>query len=101
MKYPQKNKRKRINTQLAVALKHDWLGQPTPKVIASGRGLLAQKMIETAKEKDIPLYQDQNLAELLSSVEVDEEIPAELFDAVARVLAFIYKVDGQIGKSTI
>lgn len=81
--------------KLAVALKHE-LGKPeAPTVVASGRGSFAERIIERAIEHNIPVHQDDHLATLLSEVSVPSTIPAELFEAVARVLAFIYRVGGK------
>jgi len=82
--------------KLAIALKHD-IGKPeAPTVVASGRGSFAERIIERAIEHNIPVHQDDHLATLLSKVSVPSTIPTELFEAVARVLAFIYRVSGKI-----
>jgi len=82
--------------KLAVALKHE-LGKPeAPLVVASGRGSFAERIIETAQKHDIPVHRDDYLAAVLSKVSVPSTIPEELFEAVARVLAFIYRVNGKI-----
>jgi flagellar biosynthesis protein len=96
MPYSVFQRSSRLHPQLAVALKHE-LGKPdAPRVVASGRGLLADRMIAKAKENGIPIHQDDGLARLLSEVPVPSTIPTELFEAVARVLAFIYRVDGRL-----
>ena len=64
-----------------------------PKVIASGNGSVALNIIETAKEAGIHIQEDANLVELLSKVQVGEEIPVELYQTVAEVLAFVYKIN--------
>jgi len=82
--------------KLAVALKHD-LGKPdAPKVVASGRGSFAERIIERAVENEVPVHKDDHLAELLSKVSVPSYIPTELFEAVARVLAFIYRASNRM-----
>ena len=74
---------------LAVALRYT---RPTaPKVVAVGHGLVGQKIIETAREHGVPLEQNPDLAHALSKVELDEEIPEELYAAVAVVLSFILR----------
>nr|AGS54269.1 type III secretion protein [uncultured bacterium contig00092] len=65
-------------------------------VVASGRGSFAERIIEKAKEHEIPIHKDDHLADLLSKVSVPSAIPTELYEAVARVLAFIYRVNGRI-----
>ena len=82
--------------KLAVALKHE-LGKPeAPRVVASGRGSFAERIIEKATENDVPIHKDDNLASLLSKVSVSSFIPEELFEAVARVLAFVYRINDKI-----
>jgi len=82
--------------KLAVALKHELGKQEAPKVVASGRGSFAERIIERAVEHDIPVHKDDHLANMLSKVSVPSTIPEELFEAVARVLAFIYRVNGKL-----
>jgi flagellar biosynthesis protein len=85
--------------KLAVALKHE-LGKPdAPRVIASGKGIFAERIIERAIENDIPVHEDDHLAQLLSKVSVPSTIPEELFEAVARVLAFVYRVSDRASAS--
>lgn len=74
-----------------VALEYD--GQSAPKVTAKGSGEIANRILALAKEHDIPLYQDENLSYLLSKVNLGEEIPENLYVAVAKVLAFIFSMD--------
>ncbi|GIN83717.1 hypothetical protein J6TS2_01030 [Heyndrickxia sporothermodurans] len=90
----QKNERKQ-----AVALKYQSDSQTAPKVIAKGKGITAENIIEVAKDKDIPIQEDRNLIELLSQLEINETIPEELYEVVAEVFAFIYRLDQNIGKS--
>jgi len=68
-----------------------------PKVIASGKGAIAQKIIEKAQEAKIPVYEDAHLAEALSHISLGEEIPSELYEVVAEVLAFISRLDENYG----
>ena len=74
---------------LAVALQYD--APNVPKVVAMGRGELGQRIIDTAKEHGVPLEENPILAEALSTVEVEEEIPEALYLAVAEVLAFLLR----------
>ncbi|OQX14497.1 MAG: flagellar biosynthesis protein FlhB [Desulfobulbaceae bacterium A2] len=80
-------------TEKAVALHYDRGKTTAPKVVASGRGLLAQRIIETAREAGVHIHQDPDLLELLAKVPVGEEIPQELYRTVAEILAFIYAVN--------
>ena len=79
----------------AVAILYDDTPSAAPKVIASGKGSIAEKIIETAEEAGIHIQQDPNLVELLSKVDIGEEIPVELYQTVAEVLAFVYKVNNK------
>ena len=80
-------------TPKAVALKYDQKKDKAPKVIAKGRGEIAEKIIEIAKAHNLPLYEDQNLVQILEALELETEIPPELYRAVAEVLAFIYRLN--------
>jgi flagellar biosynthesis protein len=80
--------------QLAVALHYDKSG--APRVVAKGRGSIGEKIIEIAKAHDIPIEENEVLAGALSNVELGDEIPAELYKAVAEVLVFVLRLSGQI-----
>jgi flagellar biosynthesis protein len=80
----------------AVALKYDHQKNKAPRVIAKGRGDIAEKIIEVAKAHNVPLYEDKNLIQILEALELETEIPPELYRAVAEVLAFIYRLNGKI-----
>ena len=82
--------------QIAVALAY----QPetendAPKVVASGRGKLAEEILRVAFAKGVKVREDPDLAQVLSAVEVDSVIPLEAFMAVAEILAYVYKANGQ------
>jgi flagellar biosynthesis protein len=83
------------NSLQAVALHYDHRPQSTPKVVAAGRGDLAQQIIAAAKAAGVDIVQDPDLLEVLGRVPVGEEVPAELFQAVAEILAFIYRINGR------
>jgi flagellar biosynthesis protein len=78
----------------AAALTYDKDGDAAPKVVASGRGGVADKIIETAAEADVPIVEDAALVSALLALELGDEIPAELYMAVARILSFLYELDG-------
>ena len=80
--------------QLAVALHYDKTG--APRVVAKGRGSLGARIIEVAKAHDIPIEENEVLAGALSNVELGDEIPAELYKAVAEVLIFVLRLSGRI-----
>lgn len=80
--------------KVAVALKYD---APTaPRVTAIGRGELAQRIIETAQANGIPLTDNPALAEALSKIPLDQEIPEALYRAVAEVLSYILRTSGRL-----
>jgi len=76
----------------AIALAYD----PTddaPKVVASGTGAIADRIIEKAKENDVPVHKDDKLADTLSRLEIGDAIPPELYEAVAEILVFVDAMD--------
>ena len=77
----------------AVALRYDVDRDRAPLVLASGRGPIADEIVRIADENKIPLYEDRELAALLTKLELDTEIPPELYVLVAEVLFFVYKLD--------
>jgi len=77
----------------AVAILYDSQKSSSPKVIASGKGEVAKKIIEKAKEAGVHIQEDANLVELLSKIDLGDEIPTELYQTVAEVLAFVYQVN--------
>ena len=79
----------------AVALKYEKDKDAAPRVVAKGRGFVAQKIIETARAHRVPLHEDQNLIQVLEALDLESEIPQELYRAVAEVLAFIYRLNGK------
>lgn len=81
----------------AVALSYE-KGDEAPKILASGRGYIAEKMIETARDANVPLHQDAPLAETLSKLEIGDYIPAELYEVVAEILVFVDQMDRMKGK---
>ena len=83
-----------LRNQLAVALHYDKTG--APRVVAKGKGTIGAKIIELAKAHDIPIEENEVLAGALSHVEIGDEIPAELYKAVAEVLVFVLRLSGRI-----
>jgi flagellar biosynthesis protein len=83
----------------AAALKYD--GKNTPKLVAKGDGELAQKIVTLAKENDVHIHYDPLLIDVLSRLELDEEIPENLFLAVAKIIAFAYYLQGKHPESNV
>ena len=76
----------------AIALEYDPTDE-APRVIASGRGALAERIIEKAKESDVPIHRDDKLADTLSRLEIGDMIPPELYEVVAEILLFVDHMD--------
>jgi flagellar biosynthesis protein len=83
-------------TPKAVALKYDRHADAAPKVVAKGRGHLAERIQQVARESGVPILTDENLVQVLEALELDLEIPPELYRAVAEVLVFVYRLNGTV-----
>ncbi|SOB92912.1 flagellar biosynthesis protein [Ureibacillus xyleni] len=77
----------------AIALTYNQEKNNSPKVVAKGKGKIADNILEQASLHNVPIYEDRNLVELLGNLDLNESIPEELYQAVAEVFAFIYKLD--------
>ena len=84
----KKNATKR---QLAVALRYNEDKEAAPRVLAKGQGMVAQKILDLARDQGIPIRDDPDLVESLAKLDIGSLIPTELYPAVAEVLAFIYR----------
>jgi flagellar biosynthesis protein len=84
----------KAKNRLAVALHYDRSG--APRVVAKGRGSIGEKIIEVAHAHDIPIEENEVLAGALAQVDLGDEIPAELYKAVAEVLIFVLRLSGRI-----
>ncbi len=80
----------------AVALQYRHQVDRAPKVVAKGQGIIAERIMEIAAEHNIPLKRDPALIEVLSKMELEQEIPPELYRAVAEILAYVYKMTGKL-----
>ena len=79
----------------AVSLQYEPAGQEAPVITAKGQGIIAEKIIEIARKNHIPIKDDPDLIEILSQLEVDEQIPPAVYQVVAEVFAFIYHLNTQ------
>ncbi len=79
---------------LAIALRYD--GKGAPRVTAKGEDELAQRICEVAEAHGVPLYEDSRLAPVLARIDLGEEIPENLYRAVAEVIAFAYLLEGRV-----
>jgi flagellar biosynthesis protein len=82
----------------AAALKYSPGKDSAPKVIAVGKGELAEKLIEKADENNIPVYRNNKLAHTLSMLDLGQEIPFELYEVVAEILVFVGNLDKSYGE---
>ena len=79
--------------RLAAALKYDPQKDAAPSVTAKGRGIIAEKIISIARKNGIPIKEDPSLVQILSKLDIDEQIPPVLYKAVAEILAFVYSLN--------
>jgi flagellar biosynthesis protein len=79
--------------QLAAALRYHQDDPGAPVIIASGRGSTAERICDTARQAGVPVCEDQALAGILTSLEIGTEIPPQLFQAVAQIIAFVWRLD--------
>lgn len=79
--------------QLAVALRYTKKQEEAPRVLAKGRDSLAERILQLARQHDIPVHQDSDLVEILIRLDVGDLIPPELYKAVAELLAYIYRMN--------
>ncbi len=86
---------KKRHIKKAVALTYDRLKDDAPKVAAKGQGQVALKIIEIAEKHGVPIKDDPDLVEVLSALELNEEIPSEIYAAVAELLAFVYSLNSR------
>lgn len=77
----------------AAALKYDVRKDAAPRITASGRGFIAEKILQLANEHNIPVHEDPELAEILTGLPVGSAIPPELYRAVAEILAWVYQMN--------
>ena len=92
MKKVENRTKEKDSVKTAVALAYN-PGDVAPTILATGKGELAEKIIEKAKESDVPLYKDNKLAATLSKLEIGDTIPPELYEVVAEILVFVDDMD--------
>lgn len=80
----------RKDIKKAIALDYDIDINQAPKVIAKGKGALANNIIKIAQDNDIPIKKDEDLVELLSAIDIEKEIPQSMYKAVSEIFSFIY-----------
>ncbi len=82
-----------VKRPAAVAVRYDTEKESAPRIVAKGRGAIAEKILEIAKKHAIAVVEDPDLLEILARVELDEKIPENLYQAMAEVLAFVYRIN--------
>lgn len=87
-----KKSTERPGVKKAVALQYT-TDKDAPVVTAKGKGVVAEKMIDLAEKNGVPLQEDRSLVEVLSQLDIDQQIPPELYQLVAEVLSFVYRTD--------
>jgi flagellar biosynthesis protein len=80
----------------AVALRHAPGGHGAPEIVAKGRGKLAERILALARDNDVAVREDADLVALLSLCDVGDEIPVELYQAIAELLAYLYRLNGTL-----
>lgn len=91
--FSQLNQKKKSDAdKTAVAISYE-PGEAAPKILATGKGKVAEKIIETAKENKVPTYKDNKLASTLSKLQIGDMIPPELYEVVAEILVFVDDMD--------
>jgi flagellar biosynthesis protein len=88
--------KKKEKTTIAAALQYDPNKDAAPRMTAKGAGLIAEKIIDLAKKNGIPVKEDPNLVQVLSQLDLDQDIPPALYRAVAEILAFIYSMNNRL-----
>ncbi|MGO1367905.1 MAG: EscU/YscU/HrcU family type III secretion system export apparatus switch protein [Senegalia sp. (in: firmicutes)] len=86
------------NPNIAIAIKYKSDIDKAPKIVAKGKGIVASNIIKRAKSSDVFINEDENLANKLYNIELGNEIPLELYEAVASILAFVYEIDEEKNK---
>lgn len=97
--YQEESEKKAIADKRAVALKYEPRKNVAPKLVAKGKGYVAENILEAAQKNAVPVYQNKSLVNMLMALELDKEIPPELYTTVAEVLAYVYRIDKRKGKN--
>jgi flagellar biosynthesis protein len=79
----------------AVALRYEPKKDRAPKITGKGRGYLAEKILDLARQHNIPIRHDKNLLQILSHLDLKQEVPPEIYKAVAEILAFVYRLSNR------
>jgi flagellar biosynthesis protein len=85
-----KKKKESAQPKLAAAIRYDSAKDDAPRLTAKGKGHVAERIIELARQNNIPVRSDKALVQILSKLDLDQQIPPDLYRAVAEILAFVY-----------
>ncbi|HVZ81926.1 MAG TPA: EscU/YscU/HrcU family type III secretion system export apparatus switch protein [bacterium] len=96
---PEARPRRKPARKTAVALQYDRAKGGAPKVVAKGSGLIAERLIQMAKDHRIPIREDKLLVEALEQLNVNQEIPPELYQVVAEILVSVYRAENNLKQS--
>jgi flagellar biosynthesis protein len=88
----------RITKKSAIAVHYDKVKDNAPRVVAKGKGSIADKIIELAEQNNIPIHEDPDLIEVLSKLDLGQEIPPELYKLIAEVLVYVYRSNNKVSK---
>ena len=89
----QEDAKPRTMPKKAVALKYMPEQRSAPVVVAKGQGIIAEEIMRKAQENGVPIQEDSSLVEVLSKLDLEQEIPPELYTLVAEILSFVYRSD--------
>ena len=89
------NIKKKSENSVAVAISDAKDGKDLPRITAAGRGKIAEQILQIAFDNDIKVREDSALAEMLATIELDSPIPSEAFMAIAEILSYVYRANGQ------
>jgi len=98
LKMNEKNGKNERKIKEAAALQYSPDKDCAPKIVAVGRGEVAEKIVGTARESDVPIYEDAQLAHTLNQMNLGDEIPPELYELVAEILVFVGNLDREYGE---
>ena len=90
-----------LRDEKAIALRYSSEQDRAPLVTAKGSGRIAEKILEIAKDYGVPIHEDPDLVEVLSKLNTGDEIPYELYQAVAEVLVFVYRMNKELGETKV
>jgi len=85
--------RKKNPRKAAVALKYDRASMSAPRIVAKGKGLVAERMIGLARKNGVPIVEDKLLVDMLDTLNVNQEIPGELYQVIAEILVAVYRAE--------